>query len=51
MIALVPRKGRDGGSIPRRLSRVLVEHGGTLHKFFSDQFKALWNDASARPLE
>jgi hypothetical protein len=27
------------------------QHGGTLHKFFSDQFKTLWNDASARPLE
>jgi len=27
------------------------QHGGTLHKFFSDQFKALWNNASARSLE
>ncbi len=27
------------------------QHGGTLHKFFSSQFDALWNDASARPPE
>ncbi len=27
------------------------QHGGTLHKFFSDQFTALWNDASARSLK
>lgn len=27
------------------------QRGGTLHKFFSDQFKALWNDAVARSLE
>jgi hypothetical protein len=26
-------------------------HGGTLHKFFSDQFTALWDGASVRALE